>query len=103
MYVRFLCSWPPYKDGQCLEVLDRVGADFVARCLAQMITAGEVKSYAQTIAAIDREVERRVSAMPSAARRVITEDQWHREIGRNMPGYWKLADRHFRQQLEFRK
>src|ERR1700732_4460434 len=31
MFVRFLCNWPPYRDGQCLEVTDRFGAHFVAR------------------------------------------------------------------------
>jgi hypothetical protein len=42
VFVRFLCNWPPYRDGQCLEIPDRIAADFVARCMAEVVTAAGV-------------------------------------------------------------
>jgi len=105
MYVRFLCNWPPYKDGQCLEIPDRIGADFVARCMAQVVTAADVREYLQTMAAVDRAIEKRMETpsrrevlsfkhheMPArAGRRVVSEDDYAREIGQDQPGYWQAA------------
>jgi hypothetical protein len=94
MFVRFLCDWRPYKSGQCLEILDRVGADFVARCMAEIVTAADVRAYAQTMETIDRRVARcvadyfagNVSAKTArAGRREITEDEWRRELGQKGP------------------
>jgi hypothetical protein len=86
MYVRFLCDWPPHRDGQCLEVPDRVGADFVARCMAEVVTAADVREYARTMETIDRAIEKRINEMPArAGRRVITEDQWRRELWQKGP------------------
>jgi hypothetical protein len=86
MFVRFLCDWPPYRDGQCLEAPDRIGADFVARCMAQVVTAADVRAYAQTMETIDRAIEKRINEMPArAGRREITEDQWRRELGQKGP------------------
>ena len=88
MFVRFLCDWPPYRDGQAIEIPDRVGADFVARCMAQIVTAADVRAYSRTMSKIDCAIEKRINAMPArAGRRVITEDQWAREIGRDRSGY----------------
>jgi hypothetical protein len=83
MHVRFLCNWPPYRDGQCLEILDRVGADFVARCMAEVVTAADVRSYAT----IDRVIDERINKqMPArGGRRVIREDQWRAELGQKGP------------------
>jgi hypothetical protein len=86
MFVRFLCKWPPYRDGQCLEVPDRVGAHFVARAMAEIVTAAEVQSYAQTMSMIDRVIDKRINEMPArGGRRVISEDQWRRELGQKGP------------------
>src|ERR1700730_15639349 len=44
MYLRFICDWPPhYKDGQAIEIPDRIGADFVARCMAEVATGADVR------------------------------------------------------------
>ena len=95
MFVRFLCNWPPYKDGQAIEIPDRIGADFVARCMAQIVTPRDVREYSRTMSAIDRAIDKRISGMPArAGRRVITEDQWRREIGKDQPGYWQAARAH---------
>jgi hypothetical protein len=102
MFIRFLCRWPPYKDGQCLEIPDRVGADFVARAMAQVVTGADVRSYAATMSTIDRAVDKHFNKMPAAraARRVITEDQWQREIGADRAGYLSAAAKHHRLRLE---
>jgi hypothetical protein len=90
MYVRFLCNWPPYRDGACIEVLDRFGSHFVARAMAQVVTASVVREYNRTMAAVDRAIERRINApeMPArGGRRVTTEDEWRRELGADRTGY----------------
>jgi hypothetical protein len=88
MYLRFICDWPPhYKDGQAIEIPDRIGADFVARCMAEVTTAADVREYARTMAAVDRAIEKRISAPARGGRREISENQWAREIGRNRSGY----------------
>jgi hypothetical protein len=74
-----------YRDGQCLETPDRIGADFVARCMAQVVTAADVREYSRTMETIDRAIEKRINAMPRAGRREITEDQWRRELGQKGP------------------
>jgi hypothetical protein len=90
MYVRFLCNWAPYKDGQCLEIPDRVGADFVARCMAQIVMGADVHAYARTMERIDRLVDERINAMPArAGRREITEHQWRRELGQKGPSTYR--------------
>jgi hypothetical protein len=89
MFVRFLCNWPPYLDGQCVEIPDRVGADFVARYMAQIVTPADVHEYSRTMTAIDRAIEKRISEKPVGGRCVISEDQWAREIGRDRAGYRK--------------
>ena len=61
MFVRFLCNWPPYLDGQCLEIPDRIGADFVVRCMAEIVTA--VRAYTRTMETIDRAIEKRINGM----------------------------------------
>jgi hypothetical protein len=95
MFVRFLCNWPPYRDGQAIEIPDRIGAHFVARAMARVVTAAEVQSYARTMAAIDRAIGKRINEMPArGGRRVITEDQWRRELGKDQPGYWQAALAH---------
>lgn len=96
MFVRFLCNWPPYRDGQCLEVQDRFGSHFVARGMAQIVSAAEVQAYVQAMAAIDRAIEKRIiSGVPArAGRRVISEDQWGREIGRDRSGYQLARQAH---------
>jgi hypothetical protein len=95
MFVRFLCKWPPYRDGQCLEVLDRVGADFVSRGMAEVVTAADVREHARTMETIDRVIAARISGKPAkAGRRVITEDQYAREIGRDRSGYRKAWQAH---------
>ena len=87
MYVKFLCDWPPYKDGQCLEIHDRIGADFVARAMAEVVTAADVREYARTMEATDRAVARAVdkhfnetprAAGKTAGRRVARQDEWGR-------------------------
>jgi hypothetical protein len=86
MYVRFLCNWPPYKDGQCLEIPDRVGAHYVARCMAEVVTGADVQTYARTMATIDRLVDKRINEMPArGGRREISEDEWRRELGKKGP------------------
>jgi hypothetical protein len=87
MFVRFLCAWPPYRDGQCLEVQDRFGSHFVERAMAEVVTAADVREYAATMTTIDREIDKRVGAMPARGRRTVTEDQWAREIGLDRIGY----------------
>jgi hypothetical protein len=95
MYLRFICDWPPhYKDGQAIEIPDRIGADFVARCLAEIVTAEDVQSYARTMGTIDRlvakHVDEKMSAKPArAGRRVISEDQWRRELGQTGPSPYR--------------
>jgi hypothetical protein len=91
MYVRFICDWPPhYKDGQAIEIPDRVGADFVARCMAEIVTAADVREYARTMETIDRAIEKRVNEMPAhAGRREITEDKWRRELGQKGPSTYR--------------
>jgi hypothetical protein len=87
MYVKFLCNWPPYRDGQCLELTDRFGSHFVARGMAQVVTA-EVEAYAATMSAVDSAIERRTGAMPAkAGRREVTEDEWRAELGQDRSGY----------------
>jgi hypothetical protein len=86
MFVRFLCNWPPYRDGQCLEIPDRIGADFVARAMAESVEPAAVQEYAATMAAVDRAIDKRINAMPArAGRREISEDQWRRELGQKGP------------------
>jgi hypothetical protein len=87
MYLRFICDWPPhYKDGQAIEIPDRIGADFVARCLAEIVTAEDVQSYARTMSTIDRLVDQRINAVPArGGRREITEDEWRRELEQKGP------------------
>jgi hypothetical protein len=100
MFVRFLCDWPPYKLGQALEIPDRVASHFVARCMAETVTAADVQAYARTMETIDRAIEKRINAMPAraagktAGRREITEDQWASEIGRDRPGYRQAQQAH---------
>jgi hypothetical protein len=98
MFVRFLCNWPPYRDGQCLEVNDRFGSHFVARCMAEVVTAADVRAYARTMETIDRRVARcvadyfagNVSAKTArAGRRVITQDEWRAELGQDRSSYQK--------------
>jgi hypothetical protein len=94
MFVRFLCNWPPYKAEQAVEIPDRIGADFVARCMAQIVTAADVREHARTMETIDRRVARcvadyfagNVSAKTAkAGRRTISEDEWRRELGQKGP------------------
>jgi hypothetical protein len=86
MYVKFLCNWPPYRDGQCLEIPDRVGADFVARCMAEVVTGADARGYDRTMSTIDRYIDKRINGMPApAGRRVIMEDEWRRELGQKGP------------------
>jgi hypothetical protein len=112
MFVRFLCNWPPYRDGQCLEVNDRFGSHFVARCMAEEVTGADVQTYARTI---DRAIDKRISGRPHsaaspgdpgghsrAARRVVTEGQWEHEIGQDQPGYWQAARAHRQAQQQAR-
>jgi hypothetical protein len=91
MFVRFLCDWRPrYKEGQCLEIPDRVGADFVARAMAEVVTPADVREYAATMATIDRAIDKRIAEMPArAGRRVISEDQWRRELGQKGPATYR--------------
>jgi hypothetical protein len=98
MFVRFLCSWPPYKDGQCLEVQDRFGSHFVARGMAEEVTAREVVEYELRTQTIERAVARAVdkhfnetprAAGKTAGRRVVTEDQWRRELGQKGPSPYR--------------
>jgi hypothetical protein len=90
MYVKFLCDWPPYKDGQCLEIPDRIGADFVSRCMAQIVTGADVRAYARTMETIDRVIAERISEMPArGARREISEDQWRAELGQTGPRVYR--------------
>jgi hypothetical protein len=103
MFVRFLCDWPPYRDGQCLEVHDRFGSHFVARAMAEIVTAAD----AQTMAAIDRyidcrigETSRSTAASPrnpgghavaashpprAAGKRVMTGAEWRASLGQKGP------------------
>jgi hypothetical protein len=87
MYLRFICDWPPhYKDGQAIEIPDRIGADFVARCMAEVVTAADVRECAATMETIDRAIAERISEMPArAGRRTVTEDAWRRELGQKGP------------------
>jgi hypothetical protein len=78
MFVRFLCNWPPYKDGQRLEIPDRIGADFVARAMAEVVPA------------VDRAIDKRINAMPArGGRREITEDEWRRSLGQKGPAPYR--------------
>ncbi len=88
MFVRFLCDWRPYKSGQCLEILDRIGADFVARAMAEVVSADIVRAYERTQELIARKVDRAVDAhfnkkpAPAdgkTARRVARQDEWDAE------------------------
>jgi hypothetical protein len=92
MYLRFICDWPPhYKDGQAIEIPDRIGVDFVARAMAEIVTAAEVRAYARTMETIDRAIEKRINGMPArAGRREITEDQWRRELGQKGARTYRL-------------
>jgi hypothetical protein len=100
VFVKFLCNWPPYKDGQCLEVLDRISSHFVSRCMAEVVTAADVQAYARTMTAVDRAIDKRIGEMPArGGRRVITEDEYAHEIGRDRSGYWQAAKAHFAKRL----
>jgi hypothetical protein len=103
MFVRFLCNWPPYKDGQAIEIPERIGADFVARCMAEVVSPADVREYERTVVAIDRAVARAVdkhfNEMPrgpglklrppnsgsaagkTAGRRVMTGAEWRASLG----------------------
>ena len=100
-----------FKAGQCIEQHDKFAAPLVP-AIATPITDAEYRQYIETMATIEREVERRVHAMPAAGanapktgsnappptrgRRVITQDEWRAELGQNIPEYAALAERHFR-------
>jgi hypothetical protein len=112
MFVRFLCNHRPYRDGQCLEIPDRIGAHFVDRAMAEVVSAADVREYDRTMAAVDREIDKRINGTPTprsaaapvdpvghpvraaAGKRVITEDQWRHESGQDQPGYWAAARRY---------
>jgi hypothetical protein len=54
--------------------------------MAQVVTAADVREYARTMETIDRAIEKRINEMPArGGRRVISEDQWRRELGQNGP------------------
>jgi hypothetical protein len=104
MFVRFLSDYGYSRAGQCIELHDKFAAP-LAPAIATPITAAEYQEYELTMAAIDREVERRVSAMPSSKRgsrfatnaprrRVVTQDQWRRELGKDHADYWHAAMAH---------
>jgi hypothetical protein len=82
MFVRFLCHWPPYRDRQCLEIPDRIGSHFVARCMAEIVTAADVQTYARTMETIDRAIDKRINAMPARGGR--REDEWRHELVRRV-------------------
>jgi hypothetical protein len=69
MFVRFACNWPPYKDGQHLEIPDHIGAHFIARGMAEEVTPADVRAYGQTIAAIDRAIAERIGETPASLSR----------------------------------
>jgi hypothetical protein len=86
MHVRFLSDWPPYKCGQAVEIPDRIGSHFVARCMAEIVTGADVRAYARTMSMIDRAIDKAINEMPaSGGRRVISEDQWRAELGQKGP------------------
>lgn len=102
--MRFLSDYGYSRAGQCIELHDKFAAPLVP-AIATPITAAEYQEYELTMAAIDREVERRVSAMPSSKRgsrfatnaprrRVVTQDQWRRELGQDHADYWHAAMAH---------
>ena len=111
MFLRFFSDYGHFKAGQCIEQHDKFVAPLVP-AIATPITEVEYRQYIEMMATIDREVERRVHAMPTAGpngpengpngppptrgRRVVTQDQWRAELGQNMPAYEALAERHFR-------
>lgn len=97
MLVRFIADWPPYKGGQHVEIPDRIGSHFVARAMAQVVTAGDMQEYLRTMRVIDRAVEKGIGKMPAiAGRRVITETQWRHELGKDQPGYAAAAAKYRR-------
>jgi hypothetical protein len=92
MFVRLLSYWPPYRDGQCLEIPDRIGSHFVARCMAEVVTAADVREYLRTMESIDRVIDKRINATPPrGGRRTITDDQWRRELGQKGPAPFRYV------------
>jgi hypothetical protein len=101
MCIRWLCDWPPrYRAGQCLEVDDRFGSHFVARAMAQTVTAADVRDYARTMETIDRYIDKRIGEPPrsaaapvdpgrrpvrAAGKRVLTGRAWRAELGQQGP------------------
>jgi hypothetical protein len=107
MFVRFLCNWPPYRDGACIEVLDRFGSHFVARCMAELVTAADVREYNRTMAEEDRAVARAVDkhfnamsrTFKTAGRRVISDDQWRAGLGADRSGYQQARQAYISKRL----
>jgi hypothetical protein len=102
MNLRFLGNWPPFRDGQCLALHDRYGADFVARGIAEIVPDSILREYEATMAAIDRCIDARISGRPRSAarplndanaapphpargRRVLTGAQWRQSLGQKGP------------------
>jgi hypothetical protein len=112
MYVRFLYDYPPrFKAGQCIELHDRDGSHFTAGGMAEIVTQADVREYEARMELIDRIVAERVNEMPPrvasiktdearAGRRVVSEDEWHRELGQDQPHYWQRAAAHRQAQRE---
>lgn len=106
MFVRAIGNYPPYRDGQCFEIQDRVGGPLVGRVF-EIVTAADVQAYELASAAAQC-TDSRIGENPRPAappvdpvahpargrRRVVTEDEWRREIGQDQAGYEAAAMAH---------
>jgi hypothetical protein len=101
MFVRILGNWGRYKDGECHEVHERVGAGWVARGGAEEITYEAYRAYqrgglrADVFGALDKEKIARDVIDARTGRRVVTEDEWKRQLGGDQPGYAAAARKHY--------
>jgi hypothetical protein len=107
MFVRAMGDYPPYRDGWCGEVPDRIGWPLVGRIL-EIVSPADVQAYELTMATIDRYIAARIGGTPRSAaapsdpgghparggRRVVTQDQWREKLGQDQPGYWQAAMAH---------
>lgn len=114
MFVRAIGNYPPYRNGQCFEIHDRIGGPLIGSIL-EVVTAADVRAYELAMAAIDRCIDAkllphsRITGTPRSAaapvdpvchpraprgRRAVTQDEWRREIGQDQQGYWSAALAH---------
>jgi hypothetical protein len=56
--------------------------------MVEVVTAADVREYDQTMATIDRVIDKRINKMPvRTGKREVTEEQWRHELGQDRSGY----------------